>query len=71
MYGITFSGTKLGKAYTFPGLMKYRGVTYEPDRDAELLFVKEQASKAPKPPSVTRNLQALGLPKKRSNGLEL
>jgi hypothetical protein len=71
MYGITFSGTKLGKAYTFPGLMKYLCVTYEPDRDAELLFVKEQASKAPKPPSVTPNLQALGKPKKRSTGLEL
>jgi hypothetical protein len=71
MYGITFSGTKLGKAYTFPGLMKYLCVTYEPDRDAFLLLVKEQASKAPKPPSVTPNLQALGLPKKRSTGLEL
>jgi hypothetical protein len=66
-----FSGTQLGKAYTFPGIQKYRGVTYEPDRDAELLFVKEQATIAPNPPSVTPNLQAYGLPKKRSNGLEL
>jgi hypothetical protein len=71
MDGITFSGTKLGKAYTFPGLMKYRGVTYNPDHDAELLFVKEQAKTAPNPPSVTPNLQAYGKPKKRSNGLEL
>jgi hypothetical protein len=71
MDGITFSGTKLGKAYTFPGLMKYRGVTYESDYDAELLVVKEQASKAPKPPSVTPNLQAYGKPKKRSTALEL
>jgi hypothetical protein len=75
MDGITFSGTKLGKAYTFPGLQKYRGVTYEPDRDAELLLVKEQAKTASIPPSVTPNLQAFGLPKKRSkkrsNGLEL
>jgi hypothetical protein len=71
MDGITFSGTKLGKAYTFGGLQKYRGVTYESDRDSELLFVKEQASKAPKPPSVTPNLQAYGKPKKRSTGLEL
>jgi hypothetical protein len=71
MDGITFSGTKLGKAYTFPGLQKYRGVTYEPDRDAELLVVKEQAKTASTPPSVTPNLQAYGLPKKRSTALEL
>jgi hypothetical protein len=71
MEGITFSGTKLGKAYTFPGLMKYRGVTYNPDHDAFLLFVKEQAKTAPNPSSVTPNLQAYGKPKKRSNGLEL
>ena len=31
--GIHFSGTQLGKAYTFPGLQKYRGVSYEADRD--------------------------------------
>jgi hypothetical protein len=68
---ITFSGTKLGKAYTFPGLQKYRGVTYEPDRDAELLVVKEQAKTASTPPSVTLNLQAYGKPKKRSTALEL
>jgi len=71
MDGITFSGTKLGKAYTFPGLQKYRGVTYEPDRDAELLVVKEQAQTASTPPSVTPNLQAYGKPKKRSTALEL
>jgi hypothetical protein len=70
MDGITFSGTQLGKAYTFPGLQKYRGVTYEPNRNAELLFVKEQASTASTPPSVTPNLQAYGLPKKRSTALE-
>ncbi len=71
MDGITFSGTKLGKAYTFGGLQKYRGVTYEPDRDSFLLKVEQEAMIAPNPPSVTRNLQALGLPKKRSSGLEL
>jgi hypothetical protein len=69
--GITFSGTKLGKAYTFGGLQKYRGVTYEPDRDSFLLMVSEQAMIAPNPPSVTRNLQVYGKPKKRSTGLEL
>lgn len=71
MDGITLSGTKLGKAYTFPGLQKYLGVSYEPDRDAELLKVKEQVSKVLEPLSTTANLQAYGKPKKRSNGLEL
>jgi hypothetical protein len=71
MDGLTFSGTKLGKAYTFPGLMKYRGVSYEPERDAELLKSKEQVSKVQEPPSITPNLQAYGKPKKRSKGLEL
>jgi len=71
MDGITFSGTKLGKAYTFPGLQKYRGVTYEPDRDDKLLKVEEQALTAPVPTAVTPNFQALGLPKKRSTDLEL
>jgi len=71
MDGITFSGTKLEKGYTFGGLQKYRGVTYELDRDAFLLKVEQEALIAPNPPSVTRNLQAYGKPKKRSSGLEL
>jgi len=71
MDGITFSGTNLGKAYTFPGLMKYRGVGYEAERDNKLLYVEEEAKMAPKPPTITPNLHAFGLPKKRSNGLEL
>jgi len=33
LQGVAFSGTQLGKAYTFPGLQKYRGVSYEPERD--------------------------------------
>jgi len=31
--GVAFSGTHLGKAYTFPGLQKHRGVNYNPKRD--------------------------------------
>jgi hypothetical protein len=31
--GVAFSGTHLGKAYTFPGLQKHRGVSYIPNRD--------------------------------------
>lgn len=34
---IAFSGTHLGKAYTFKGLQKYRGVSYSPDVDLELI----------------------------------
>ncbi|MBE9209783.1 relaxase/mobilization nuclease domain-containing protein [Nostoc sp. LEGE 06077] len=33
--GIAFSGTQLGAVYTFPGLQKYRGVDYQPERDDE------------------------------------
>ena len=33
--GVAFSGTHLGKAYTFPGLQKYRGVTYDHGRQYE------------------------------------
>ena len=35
--GIAFSGTHLGKAYTFKGLQRYRGVNYDSHRDAELI----------------------------------
>ncbi|MGB7441820.1 MAG: relaxase/mobilization nuclease domain-containing protein [Coleofasciculaceae cyanobacterium] len=31
--GVKFSGTKLGKAYTFPGLQKHKGVKYSPELD--------------------------------------
>lgn len=35
--GIAFSGTHLGKAYTFIGLQKYRGVNYDSSKDVELI----------------------------------
>ena len=34
---IAFSGTHLGKAYTFQGLQKYRGVSYSPDIDSDIV----------------------------------
>ncbi len=37
--GVALSGTQLGKAYTFPGLQRYRGVSYCPERDDELIGV--------------------------------
>jgi hypothetical protein len=35
--GIAFSGTDLGKAYTFQGLQKYRRVNYDSHRDTKLI----------------------------------
>ncbi|HAJ61026.1 MAG TPA: hypothetical protein DCP31_18660, partial [Cyanobacteria bacterium UBA8543] len=35
--GVSLSGTQLGKAYTFPGLQKYRGISYSPERDDETI----------------------------------
>lgn len=37
--GVAISGTHLGKAYTFPGLQKHRGVAYENSMDSELQMV--------------------------------
>ena len=34
--GIAFSGTHLGKAYTFNGVQKYRGIIYEKSQDKEI-----------------------------------
>ena len=35
--GVALSGTQLGKAYTFSGLQKYRGVSYDQGRDNALI----------------------------------
>ncbi len=37
MDGVAFSGTKLGKGYTFPGLQKHSSITYDPNTDQELI----------------------------------
>ena len=42
--GIAFSGTHLGKAYTFKGLRKYRGVSYSEKLELEAI---EQALRSP------------------------
>ena len=45
--GQHFSGSQLGAAYTFPGLQKHLGISYEPERDDEqiraLMAVREQS----------------------------
>ena len=38
MNGIAFSGTKLGKGYTFPGLQKYESIKYNSKTDKELII---------------------------------
>ncbi|NER27630.1 MAG: relaxase/mobilization nuclease domain-containing protein [Symploca sp. SIO1C4] len=40
--GLRFSGTKLGKAYTFPGLQRHRGVSYESSQDEEIREASER-----------------------------
>ena len=35
--GVAFSGTQLGKAYTFSGLQKHRGVSYDQQQDNALI----------------------------------
>ncbi|MBD2199482.1 MULTISPECIES: relaxase/mobilization nuclease domain-containing protein [Calothrix] len=52
--GVALSGTHLGKAYTFPGLQKYRGVNYSPKRDDQRIqklmeqFVENPTPAVPK-----------------------
>lgn len=41
--GIAFSGSKLGKAYTFPGLQKYRGVAYDEAMHSDILAANQRA----------------------------
>ncbi|MEL6139552.1 MAG: hypothetical protein AAFR42_19365, partial [Cyanobacteria bacterium J06628_6] len=40
--GVAFSGTKLGRAYTFPGLQKYRGVRYGAEMKSEIEAVNQR-----------------------------
>ncbi len=36
--GVKVAGNKIGSAYSFPGLVRKRGVQYEPERDMRALF---------------------------------
>lgn len=35
--GVAFSGTQLGKAYTFSGLQKHRNISYDRGRDNAII----------------------------------
>ena len=48
MNGIAFSGTKLGKAYTFPGLQKYESIKYNPKTDKVLIINMMQYTRTAK-----------------------
>lgn len=48
MNGIAFSGTKLGKGYTFPGLQKYESIKYDPKTDKELIINMMQYARTAK-----------------------
>jgi hypothetical protein len=67
---IKFSGTQLGKAYTFPGIQKYKGVTYT-DSETEILKGNSLQSPILTPPETTRHLQSYSKPRARSTSLEL
>jgi len=45
--GIAFSGTKLGQAYTFPGLQKHRGVSYDPSMNWEVVTANRSSPTTP------------------------
>jgi hypothetical protein len=48
---VAFSGTKLGRVYTFPGLQKHRGIRYQPDRDDPMIqaLMEEEKNMPPVP----------------------
>ncbi len=48
MSGIAFSGTKLGKGYTFPGLQKYESIKYNPKTDKVLIINMMQYARTAK-----------------------
>lgn len=47
--GETYSGTKLGKAYTFNGIQKYKGVLYESDRNHSSVKDEQPLKPTPQP----------------------
>ncbi len=58
----TYSGSYLGKAYSFGGLQKYRQINYNPDRDNETLKKLSQIAQ--------QQLQSLNTPKQPSPSLK-
>ena len=47
--GITFSGTQLGRNYTFPGLQKHKGIEYNSAQDKAIQEASKQQINNPEP----------------------
>lgn len=58
-----------GLAYTFPGIQRYRGVSYEPERDLGLLRVEEPEKKGIKADAERQSSQASGEPKQQAESV--
>jgi hypothetical protein len=64
--GVNFSGTQLGRAYTFPGLQKHRGISYDSTKDLEAIrqlcehSVKAKANIAQESENTTTSTDTLG-----------
>jgi hypothetical protein len=55
--GVKVAGNKLGSAYSFPGLLRKRGVSYDPERDnpaLEAAAAGEVVPREPSPPASTK-----------------
>ncbi len=56
MDGVKVAGNKLGAAYSFPGLQKKRGVSYDPKRDLPALRLCADGKLVELPPSASKQL---------------
>lgn len=54
--GIRFSGTQLGRDYTFPGLQKHKGINYSLERDNEAIIAASLIEVSP-PKKTTREIE--------------
>ena len=56
MNGVKVAGNKLGSAYSFPGLQKKRGVSYDPERDLPAIRSGATGELVELPPRATEQL---------------
>jgi hypothetical protein len=56
MNGVKVAGNKLGSAYSFPGLQKKRGVSYDPERDLPAIQKAAAGELVELPPPATKQL---------------
>ena len=65
--GVAFSGTHIGRDYTFPGLQKHRGISYDSARDNEAItrLIEQGLQSSRKDDSATTALLRERLPETR------